>query len=117
MRAMASSRGGKKMWCVPRVDEEFVERMEGEDPFTLSVRFRTVGDMSCTGAVASTAATLEAVVAAVQKIRAMDLRKPPSVSYAQPWKRQDSTRPSPHVTSPRFCCGVAGADLFLLGSM
>src|SRR6188472_631596 len=26
---------------------DFVERMEGEDPFTASVRFRTVGDMSC----------------------------------------------------------------------
>jgi hypothetical protein len=25
---MASSHGGKKMWCVPRLDEEFVERME-----------------------------------------------------------------------------------------
>ena len=42
---------------------EFVERVDGEDPFTVSVRFRTVGDMSCTGAVASEAATLEAVVA------------------------------------------------------
>ena len=30
---------------------EFVERMDGEDPFVESVRFRTVGDMSCTGAV------------------------------------------------------------------
>jgi hypothetical protein len=25
---MASSRGGKKMWCIPHLDEEFVERME-----------------------------------------------------------------------------------------
>ncbi len=33
---------------------EHVERMEGEEPFTESVRFRTVGDMCCTGAVAST---------------------------------------------------------------
>ncbi|HWJ44541.1 MAG TPA: sulfate adenylyltransferase subunit CysD, partial [Gaiellaceae bacterium] len=44
---------------------DVVERMEGEDPFTASVRFRTVGDMSCTGAVASEAATLDAVVAEI----------------------------------------------------
>src|SRR3954447_24299048 len=30
-----------------------VELIEGEQPFTASVRYRTVGDMSCTGAVAS----------------------------------------------------------------
>jgi sulfate adenylyltransferase subunit 2 len=41
---------------------EFVERMDGEEPFAASVRFRTVGDMSCTGAVASKAKTLEQVV-------------------------------------------------------
>src|ERR1041385_1544477 len=36
---------------------EFVERMEGEEPFTTSVRFRTVGDMTCTGGVESRAPT------------------------------------------------------------
>jgi sulfate adenylyltransferase subunit 2 len=41
---------------------EHVERLPGEDPFTASVRFRTVGDMTCTGAVESTARTLEQVV-------------------------------------------------------
>jgi len=40
----------------------YVERMEGEDPFVTSVRFRTVGDMTCTGGVESTASTIEAVV-------------------------------------------------------
>jgi len=49
---------------------EFVELMDGEDVFTESVRYRTVGDMTCTGAVASTAATLEEVVA---EIAATDL--------------------------------------------
>ena len=34
----------------------------GEQPFTASVRYRTVGDMTCTGAVESTAATLQDVV-------------------------------------------------------
>src|SRR5436309_14321442 len=40
----------------------YVERMEGEDPFVTSVRFRTVGDMTCTGGVESHAATIEEVV-------------------------------------------------------
>jgi sulfate adenylyltransferase subunit 2 len=44
---------------------DFIERMPGEDPFTESVRYRTVGDMSCTGAVRSTAADLPTVVAEI----------------------------------------------------
>jgi sulfate adenylyltransferase subunit 2 len=43
----------------------FIELMEGEEPFTASVRYRTVGDMSCTGAVRSTASTLPDVVAEI----------------------------------------------------
>ena len=48
---------------------EYLQRMEGEDPFVESVRFRTVGDMSCTGAVASRAASLEDVVAEIAATR------------------------------------------------
>jgi sulfate adenylyltransferase subunit 2 len=44
---------------------DFVERLPGEDPFTASVRFRTVGDMSCTGGVLSDASSLEEVVAEI----------------------------------------------------
>jgi len=36
--------------------------IDGEAPFEASIRYRTVGDMTCTGAVRSTAATLEQVV-------------------------------------------------------
>jgi sulfate adenylyltransferase subunit 2 len=43
----------------------FIEMMAGEEPFTSTVRYRTVGDMSCTGAVESTAATLAEVVAEI----------------------------------------------------
>jgi sulfate adenylyltransferase subunit 2 len=43
----------------------FVELIEGEQPFDASVRYRTVGDMSCTGAVASTATALHDVVAEI----------------------------------------------------
>jgi sulfate adenylyltransferase subunit 2 len=48
---------------------EFIELMEGEDPFEESVRYRTVGDMTCTGAVRSSANTLEEVVAEIAATR------------------------------------------------
>jgi sulfate adenylyltransferase subunit 2 len=41
---------------------EHVERMDSEEPFSASVRFRTVGDMTCTGGVVSDAATIGEVV-------------------------------------------------------
>src|SRR3954452_3997484 len=47
----------------------FVELIEGEEPFNASVRYRTVGDMSCTGAVASTADALSDVVAEIAATR------------------------------------------------
>jgi sulfate adenylyltransferase subunit 2 len=43
----------------------YVERYPDEEPFTASVRFRTVGDMSCTGGVMSDASKLEDVVAEI----------------------------------------------------
>ncbi len=48
---------------------EYVERIEGEDPFVTSVRFRTVGDMTCTGGVESQAATIEEVVEEIAATR------------------------------------------------
>jgi sulfate adenylyltransferase subunit 2 len=48
---------------------EFVERFPDEEPFTASVRFRTVGDMTCTGGVLSDAGTLEAVVDEIASTR------------------------------------------------
>jgi sulfate adenylyltransferase subunit 2 len=47
----------------------YVELMKDEEPFEASVRYRTVGDMSCTGGVQSAAATLEAVVAEIAATR------------------------------------------------
>ncbi len=46
-----------------------IELMDGEKPFETSVRYRTVGDMTCTGAVRSTATTLETVVAEIAATR------------------------------------------------
>jgi sulfate adenylyltransferase subunit 2 len=48
---------------------EHVELIDGEEPFQASVRYRTVGDMSCTGAVRSTAATLTEVVTEIAATR------------------------------------------------
>jgi sulfate adenylyltransferase subunit 2 len=48
---------------------EFSELLPEEEPFSESVRYRTVGDMSCTGAVRSEAATLEAVVEEIAATR------------------------------------------------
>jgi sulfate adenylyltransferase subunit 2 len=47
----------------------YVQLVDGEEPFSASVRYRTVGDMSCTGAVASTARELHAVVAEIASTR------------------------------------------------
>ncbi|MCA1569406.1 MAG: sulfate adenylyltransferase subunit CysD [Chloroflexi bacterium] len=47
----------------------FVELLPGEEPFEATVRYRTVGDMSCTGGVESTAATIEQVVAEIALTR------------------------------------------------
>jgi sulfate adenylyltransferase subunit 2 len=47
----------------------FLELTDDEEPFTATVRFRTVGDASCTGAVESTARTTDEVVAEVAASR------------------------------------------------
>ena len=47
----------------------YVTVMEGEEPEEMMVRFRTVGDASCTGAVESSAATVEEVIAEVAASR------------------------------------------------
>jgi sulfate adenylyltransferase subunit 2 len=48
---------------------EFLPMHDGEEPFTASVRYRTVGDMTCTGAVRSTAETLDDVIAEIAATR------------------------------------------------
>jgi sulfate adenylyltransferase subunit 2 len=46
-----------------------IELMEGETVFTETVRYRTIGDMTCTGAVESTADTLPAIIEEVAATR------------------------------------------------
>jgi sulfate adenylyltransferase subunit 2 len=48
---------------------EDTELIDGEEVFTETVRYRTVGDMSCTGGVRSRAATLEEVVLEIAATR------------------------------------------------
>jgi sulfate adenylyltransferase subunit 2 len=48
---------------------EHVELLDGEAPFVESVRYRTVGDLTVTGAVRSTASSLEDVVAEIARSR------------------------------------------------
>jgi sulfate adenylyltransferase subunit 2 len=47
----------------------FLTLLDGEEPYEATVRFRTVGDATCTGCVESTAATPEEVVAEVAATR------------------------------------------------
>ncbi len=44
-------------------------RADGEIPFDAMVRYRTVGDITCTGAVESSAATLGEVISEVAATR------------------------------------------------
>ncbi len=50
-------------------DNEFLQRMDGEEIFEATVRFRTVGDMTCTGAFESSASTLDEIIAEVSATR------------------------------------------------
>ncbi len=47
----------------------YVTLLDGEEPFEALVRFRTVGDATCTGCVESSAASAEAVVSEVAATR------------------------------------------------
>jgi sulfate adenylyltransferase subunit 2 len=50
-------------------DNPYVTRGDDEELFPATVRYRTVGDMTCTGAVASSAATVPEVIAEVAATR------------------------------------------------
>ena len=50
-------------------DGPYVTRGEDEPVFTATVRYRTVGDMTCTGAVSSPARTVAEVIAEVAATR------------------------------------------------
>ena len=46
-------------------DSEFINKSADEIPYKTDVRFRTVGDMTCTAAVASTADNLDDIISEI----------------------------------------------------
>ena len=50
-------------------DTDFVTRRDGEELFEAEVRFRTIGDATCTGAIYSKASTMEEIIAEVAAAR------------------------------------------------
>jgi sulfate adenylyltransferase subunit 2 len=48
---------------------DFLPLQDGEEPFLESVRYRTVGDMTCTGAVRSHAVALDHVISEIAATR------------------------------------------------
>jgi sulfate adenylyltransferase subunit 2 len=48
---------------------DYLNLKEGEKGKMMQVRFRTIGDMTCTGAVLSTASTIDEIVAEVAASR------------------------------------------------
>jgi sulfate adenylyltransferase subunit 2 len=50
-------------------DSAYVARLADETVFEARVRYRTVGDMSCTGAVESTASTVDEVITEIAATR------------------------------------------------
>jgi sulfate adenylyltransferase subunit 2 len=56
----------------PYASGPFVGLLPDDHPFEASVRYRTVRDMTCTGAVESTASTLEEVIAEIATARSTE---------------------------------------------
>jgi sulfate adenylyltransferase subunit 2 len=50
-------------------DTPFITKLPGEQPSEMQIRFRTVGDATCTGAVISNAATLDEIIREVAAAR------------------------------------------------
>jgi len=50
-------------------DSEYTPHGDDEPPYETTVRYRTVGDMTCTGAVESTATTVPDVIAEIAATR------------------------------------------------
>jgi sulfate adenylyltransferase subunit 2 len=46
-------------------DSPYINKVEGEEPYEAIVRFRTVGDMTCTAAVASEASDIDTIISEI----------------------------------------------------
>ncbi|TQN37923.1 sulfate adenylyltransferase subunit 2 [Blastococcus colisei] len=63
-RRTVVERDGMLLW-----PNEHVPPLDGEEPFEATVRYRTVGDVTCTGAVESAASTVDDIIAEVAATR------------------------------------------------
>ena len=70
---------------------EFFPLPEGEEVEQQTVRYRTVGDATCTGAVESTATDYEAVIAETAS-RGSPSAAPPAATTASPKRRWRTAR-------------------------
>jgi sulfate adenylyltransferase subunit 2 len=50
-------------------DSEIIEKLPGEKAVEKIVRFRTIGDMTCTGGVESPASSIEEIIAEIASTR------------------------------------------------
>ena len=85
---------------------EFVERYPHEETFAEWVRFRTVGDMSCTGGVRSRAATIEEVVREIAATRDHRARRDARRRQGAPrprWRTASGSGTSDGAPTSRSC--------------
>ena len=91
---------------------DFVERLPGEEPFTASVRFRTVGDMTCTGGVLSRRARRSTRSSPRSPRRASPSaarRAPTTASPKRRWRTGSALATSEAHAWRRSCCGSSPA--------
>src|SRR6202042_3182774 len=69
-----------------------LQLIEGETPFEASVRYRTVGDMTCTGAVRSKATTLPEVVSEIAATRITERGETPAAEGVTEAAMEDRKR-------------------------
>ncbi len=80
---------------------EHVEMLDGEEPFEATVRFRTIGDTTCTAAVESAAFTIDDIVAETSVARITERGRPaPTTACPRPaWKTASARGTSDAGTS------------------
>jgi sulfate adenylyltransferase subunit 2 len=83
-------------------ESAFLSLMDGEEVFEAMVRFRTVGDMSCTGAFESTAVTIQEIIDEVPAPASPNAAPagPTTAPPRRPWKTANA-RATSDVTSSR----------------
>ena len=86
-------------------ESEWLEPADGEEVFETSVRYRTVGDMTVTGAVRSEAADIETVIAEIARRRGSPsaARRAPTTASPRPRWRTASARATSRCRRSTSC--------------